>query len=115
VNERQAAQVVRRLFAAFPYPRPPKDTFDLYHAELLVLDYAPAQEAVAQLVRGEERLPPLAVVLREYQAARRREQVELAHVRGLPEPEAAPDSAARARDLLQHLRDGTFRDAEGGR
>jgi hypothetical protein len=103
MTREQAAKLVELLFAAFPFPRPPLDTFELYHRELLALDYGTAQEVVQKLVRGEQRLPPLAVVLREYRAIRRRLAVEQAEERGLPEPEPDPEAAAKARAYLARL------------
>jgi hypothetical protein len=68
----RAAELVELLFAAFPFPTPPRDTLDLYHRELVRLqDEKAAAEAVAEVVRSARRLPPVAELLEVYRAKRR--------------------------------------------
>jgi hypothetical protein len=86
-----AAQLVARLAAAFPYPRPPDETLRLYTDELTRLpEGRTAAEAVEAVVLGADRWPPLRRLLDEYALAARRRQDEYADTHGLPEPELMP-------------------------
>jgi hypothetical protein len=67
-----AAELVEALFAAFPFPTPPRDTFELYHREFERLqDQRAAADAVDELVRSARRLPPVVDVIELYRAKRR--------------------------------------------
>jgi hypothetical protein len=113
----EAEALVELLTAAFPHPRVPDLTVALYRDELERLpDVEAARAAVQALIANEERFPVLAVLLREYRPAARRNAEQRARSHGLEEPE--PDWAENAR-RAQQLRDRlgramTERATEGG-
>jgi hypothetical protein len=67
MNAEVARLLVAELVAAFPYPTPPASTIALYEGELTRLkNEDAARAAVAAVVRGARRFPPLAEVLEAY-------------------------------------------------
>lgn len=97
------------LIAAYPYPTPPEATRLLYVRRLERLDDAAvAHAAVDGLIDTASRMPPIADLLRDYEAiARRRRDEQARRQRALPEP--VPDQAEnlrRIQELMQRLTDG---------
>jgi hypothetical protein len=100
----EAQALVELLKAAFPYPRIPDLTVALYREQLARLpDADAARTAVESLIANEERLPPVAVILREYRPAAQRNADERARARGLPEPPPDPENAQRASEMVDRL------------
>lgn len=84
MTEREAAQAVATLAAAFPSPAIPTETLALYIAEIAKLDHAAVmRDAVERIIRTEDRWPSIASVRRHYFEARRAAGIVNAQ---LPEP-----------------------------
>jgi hypothetical protein len=120
MNPAEAEALVELLTAAFPIPRVPDLTVALYREQLARLpDVDAARAAVEALIANEERFPPIALVLREYHPAARRNIEERSRGRELEEPEldedARRENARRARELHERLeRVVAERAAKGG-
>jgi hypothetical protein len=120
VTPEQATALVELLVAAFPHPRVPELTVALYRDQLTALaDADAARTAVHALIAHEEYFPPIALVLREYHPAARRNAEERARGHELEEPEldeeTRVENVRRARELLDRLERGIAeRAAEGG-
>lgn len=98
----EAAELVRRLAAAFPTVRVNTDTVALYTAELAELrDDVALRLVVAAAIKNGARFPTLSVLRSDYLEAVRRRQEEAARHRGLPEPD--PHGPERARTALAAL------------
>lgn len=101
---RDARLLATALAAAFPFPRVPSATVDLYTEQLAALpDTDAARTAVKRVIEEADRFPPLVMILREYRWYARRNADELARVRGLDEPPPDPANAEKARALLRRL------------
>jgi hypothetical protein len=115
VRAAEAKLLVAALTAAFPHPRVPQATVELYREQLARLpDVDAARSALEVLIANEERLPPIALVLREYRPAARRNAERRARGRELPEPPPDPESARKARELLDRLERSIAGRAEAG-
>jgi enoyl-CoA hydratase/carnithine racemase len=96
MRESDAAMLVAKLQAAFPHPRVPPETVELYVEELAKLaDLEAARGAVADLVHSERFWPSLAALHEAYLTTSRRIREREAAERGLAEPSAEPDPRTR--------------------
>jgi hypothetical protein len=112
----EAQLLVAALVAAFPHPRIPRATIALYNEQFgRLADAEAARTSVELLIANEERFPPIAILLREYRMAARRNMEERSRVRGLDEPPPDPENARKAREYLERLTGRMAeRSAEGG-
>ncbi len=101
----EADALVALLTAAFPHPRVPELTAQMYREQLTRLaDVDAARAAVEALIENEHYFPPVAAVLREYRPAARRNAEERARGHELEErPPDWQEQAARAREVLDRL------------
>jgi hypothetical protein len=100
MRHEQAEALVAVLLAAFPYPRVPDLTVELYCQRLAQLhDVDAATEAVNAIADGEERWPTLKLILREYDTRAKRNRDRLAYERGLDEGPPDPNALARVREI----------------
>jgi hypothetical protein len=104
MTHEQAEALVAVLLAAFPHPRVPDLTVELYCQRIAQLrDVDAATEAVNAIADGEDRWPTLKLVLREYDTRAKRNRDRLAYERGLLEGPPEPDGLARAQALLDRV------------
>lgn len=99
----QEAKAVVAQLAAFYRERIPAATFDLWAEELEhKRSYPAAMDAVRALSREQDRMPPLSILLDEYQR-----HVDKHAPPALPEPELTPeqvkDNLRKARVLLAQV------------
>jgi hypothetical protein len=101
----EARAFVDRLIAAFPFPRRPQATIDLYVGELAELkDREAALASLTSIIRTGDRFPTVAAIRTEYQAQRRRRAHDRADTHGLPEPDGCPAPPEVHRWLDEHTR-----------
>ncbi len=120
MKEQAARELVLPLNAAFPMS---EATFAFWVHRLMQLDDVEAAEvAIYQLINSttERWLPAFGAFLVAYRAALRRIEERRARERALPEtPVDFPAQAAKARELLEHLRlreiDDTGERRKGGK
>ena len=94
----EADALVALLTAAFPHPRVPELTAQMYREQLTRLaDVDAARAAVEALIENEHYFPPVAAVLREYRPAARRNAEERARGHELEERRRTGRSRRRGR------------------
>lgn len=71
MNHEQAAALAKVIANAFP-GRLPEDAMKAYAENFLTLDIMPARAAIDALVKGSERLPTIAAILKAYYAERKK-------------------------------------------
>lgn len=76
MTEREAAQAVATLAAAFPSPSVPTETLALYVAQITTLDVVVMHAAVRRIIQTEDRWPSIATIRKHYFEARRAAVIE---------------------------------------
>lgn len=104
MRESEALAIVERLRAAFPQYRIGMETMQLYAEKMLPLRADVMGEVVDDMIRLYDRWPVLSVILDAYKRA-------VPPQPALPEPELTEEqrqeNAAKARELLARLMEGT--------